>query len=91
MRPRMPTDDCQYLYECSRCGQQMTSKKGDCCVHSSYGSVPSPVRNIDANSVFLTIEVIFSCKRLWQAAGPCPRAFSAIVALATRELRQFLC
>lgn len=38
----MPTDACQYLYECNRCGLQMKPKKGDCCVYCSYGSVPCP-------------------------------------------------
>jgi hypothetical protein len=38
----MPTDACQYLYECNRCGLQMRPKKGDCCVYCSYSSVPCP-------------------------------------------------
>jgi hypothetical protein len=28
----MPTDACQYMYDCKRCGAQMKPKKGDCCV-----------------------------------------------------------
>ena len=38
----MPTDACQYMYDCKRCGAQMKPKKGDCCVFCSYGSVPCP-------------------------------------------------
>ncbi|KAB2910991.1 MAG: hypothetical protein F9K29_23625 [Hyphomicrobiaceae bacterium] len=38
----MPTDACQYLYTCQRCGLQMKPKKGDCCVFCSYGDVPCP-------------------------------------------------
>ena len=38
----MPTDACQYLYECKRCSLEMKPKKGDCCVFCSYGDVPCP-------------------------------------------------
>lgn len=38
----MPTDACQYLYICERCGLQMRPKKGDCCVYCSYGDFPCP-------------------------------------------------
>lgn len=38
----MPTDACQYLYNCKNCGCQMKSKAGECCVFCSYGSVPCP-------------------------------------------------
>ena len=38
----MPTDACQYIYDCKRCGAQMKPKRGDCCVYCSYGSVPCP-------------------------------------------------
>ncbi len=38
----MPTDACQYLYQCKNCGCQMKPKSGDCCVFCSYGSVPCP-------------------------------------------------
>ncbi|HEX2668712.1 MAG TPA: GDCCVxC domain-containing (seleno)protein [Gammaproteobacteria bacterium] len=38
----MPTDACQYLYECSACRALHKPKAGDCCVYCSYGSVPCP-------------------------------------------------
>lgn len=38
----MPTDACQWYYECSHCGKLLKPKKGDCCVFCSYGSVPCP-------------------------------------------------
>jgi hypothetical protein len=38
----MPTDACQYIYNCKRCGLQMKPKRGDCCVYCSYGDVPCP-------------------------------------------------
>jgi len=38
----MPTDYCQYFYDCAGCGAHLQPKKGDCCVYCSYGSVPCP-------------------------------------------------
>jgi alkylmercury lyase len=38
----MPTDACQYFYECTGCGTLLRPKRGDCCVFCSYGSVPCP-------------------------------------------------
>ena len=38
----MPTDACQFLYECTGCGERLRPKAGDCCVFCSYGSVPCP-------------------------------------------------
>lgn len=38
----MPTDACQWYYECTRCGALLKPLKGDCCVFCSFGSVPCP-------------------------------------------------
>jgi hypothetical protein len=38
----MPTDACQFFYECTDCGTKLKPKPGDCCVFCSYGSVPCP-------------------------------------------------
>ena len=38
----MPTDACQYFYECTSCGKLLKPTHGDCCVFCSYGSVPCP-------------------------------------------------
>lgn len=38
----MPTDACQYFYECTTCKTLLKPKAGDCCVFCSYGSVPCP-------------------------------------------------
>lgn len=38
----MPTDACQWFYECKCCGELLNPKQGDCCVFCSYGSVPCP-------------------------------------------------
>ncbi len=39
---KMPTDTCQYFYECKSCGEVIKPKLGDCCVFCSYGSVNCP-------------------------------------------------
>jgi hypothetical protein len=38
----MPTDACQYFYDCPGCGALLRPRPGDCCVFCSYGSVPCP-------------------------------------------------
>ncbi|MDH5475549.1 MAG: hypothetical protein OEX22_07665 [Cyclobacteriaceae bacterium] len=38
----MPTDACQFFYECENCNEIIKPKKGDCCVFCSYGSVACP-------------------------------------------------
>ncbi len=38
----MPTDACQYFYDCKGCGVRLKPKQGDCCVFCSYGSMPCP-------------------------------------------------
>ncbi len=38
----MPTDACQFFYECEGCGALLKPVPGDCCVFCSYGSVPCP-------------------------------------------------
>jgi hypothetical protein len=38
----MPTDACQFFYECIGCSALLRPKPGDCCVFCSYGSVPCP-------------------------------------------------
>lgn len=38
----MPTDACQYFYECENCKKVFKPINNDCCVYCSYGSVPCP-------------------------------------------------
>ena len=38
----MPTNACQFFYECTDCGSLLRPKPGDCCVFCSYGSIPCP-------------------------------------------------
>ncbi|SPE27220.1 conserved hypothetical protein [Burkholderiales bacterium] len=38
----MPTDACQWFYECEQCKTMLRPKPGDCCVFCSFGSVKCP-------------------------------------------------
>jgi hypothetical protein len=38
----MPTDSCQFFYDCKRCARLLRPKQGDCCVFCSYGTMPCP-------------------------------------------------
>jgi hypothetical protein len=38
----MPTDACQFFYECPSCGAMLRPLAGDCCVFCSYGDVSCP-------------------------------------------------
>ena len=38
----MPTDACQFFYECENCKNILKPKEGDCCVYCSYGSISCP-------------------------------------------------
>ncbi|HID99643.1 MAG TPA: hypothetical protein EYP59_05055 [Thiotrichaceae bacterium] len=46
---QMPTDACQWFYECTHCGVLLKPKKGDCCVFCSYGSVKCPPIQSNSN------------------------------------------
>jgi len=38
----MPTNACQFFWECQSCKTIIKPKKGDCCVFCSYGDNPCP-------------------------------------------------
>ncbi|WP_298855677.1 GDCCVxC domain-containing (seleno)protein [uncultured Ruegeria sp.] len=38
----MPTDACQWFYECKSCRTVLKPLQGDCCVYCSYATVPCP-------------------------------------------------
>ena len=38
----MPTDRCQFFYQCRQCGVELRPKPGDCCVFCSYGDRRCP-------------------------------------------------
>lgn len=39
---QMPTNACQFFYNCTGCGLMLKPLPGDCCVFCSYGDVPCP-------------------------------------------------
>lgn len=39
---KMPTDACQFFYECENCKKVLRPNEGDCCVYCSFGSVKCP-------------------------------------------------
>lgn len=38
----MPTDACQFFYDCKGCGELLRPHQGDCCVYCSFGTMPCP-------------------------------------------------
>jgi hypothetical protein len=38
----MPTDTCEFFYECDNCKKVLRPNEGDCCVYCSFGSVACP-------------------------------------------------
>ncbi|WP_323135095.1 GDCCVxC domain-containing (seleno)protein [Methylophaga sp. OBS4] len=45
----MPSDACQWFYECVHCHCVLKPKHGDCCVFCSYGSAPCPPVQMNIN------------------------------------------
>jgi hypothetical protein len=43
----MPTNACQWFYDCDGCKAVLKPKPGDCCVFCSYADVPCPPVQID--------------------------------------------
>lgn len=46
----MPTDACQYFWDCPSCGTLLKPLPGDCCVFCSYGSRPCPPVQADGQT-----------------------------------------
>jgi hypothetical protein len=38
----MPSDACQFFYQCGNCKAVLRPNPGDCCVFCSYGTVKCP-------------------------------------------------
>ena len=38
----MPTEACQFFYDCKGCGSLLKPLQGDCCVYCSFGDVNCP-------------------------------------------------
>jgi hypothetical protein len=46
-RETMPTDACQYFYECVVCHARLKPLAGDCCVFCSYADIVCPPKQAD--------------------------------------------
>lgn len=46
----MPTDACQWFYECESCKVVLRPRQGDCCVFCSYGTNKCPPIQVDSRS-----------------------------------------
>ncbi len=44
----MPTDACQFFYECTNCAKMLTPLEGDCCVFCSYADHKCPPMQAEA-------------------------------------------
>lgn len=57
----MPTDACQYFYECENCKARLKPKKGHCCVFVRTGQVPVPlsreIKNMEKQNRKLQVKV----------------------------------
>lgn len=42
LKDLMPTNACQFYYDCKGCGAVLRPLDGDCCVYCSYGDVKCP-------------------------------------------------
>ena len=40
----MPTNACQFFYDCKGCGASLKPIEGDCCVFCSYGDRLCPLK-----------------------------------------------
>lgn len=61
----MPTDACQFFYECENCNTVLKPKTGDCCVYCSYGTTQCPPMQSG--------EKIAAKKKPWENLGlTCP-------------------
>ena len=45
----MPTEVCQFFYQCTNCDSILKPRAGDCCVFCSYGSVRYPLQQSEAS------------------------------------------
>jgi hypothetical protein len=45
----MPTNACQYFYECGNCKKILKPTGKDCCVYCSYGTVACPPIQLNKN------------------------------------------
>ena len=49
-KAEMPTDACQFFYDCVNCKAVLRSKRGDCCVFCSYADARCPPKQLEAKA-----------------------------------------
>ncbi|MBL4801325.1 MAG: hypothetical protein JKY45_05475 [Emcibacter sp.] len=49
-REIMPTNTCQYFYQCKGCDILLKPLAGDCCVFCSYGDVACPPMQVEGGA-----------------------------------------
>jgi hypothetical protein len=49
-RERMPSDACQFFYDCKNCQAVLRPLPADCCVFCSFGTVKCPPMQMHAAS-----------------------------------------
>ena len=47
----MPTDVCQFFYDCTNCGALLRPREGDCCVLCSYADRRCPSKQTEGPSM----------------------------------------
>ena len=52
-RVEMPTDACQFFYQCVNCGEVLRPNEGDCCVFCSYADTLCPIKQPGSNERWL--------------------------------------
>ncbi len=45
----MPTDACQFFYECTSCHEVLKPLEGDCCVFCSFADRKCPSMQVEAS------------------------------------------
>lgn len=55
----MPTNACQYFYECENCKTRLKPLQGDCCVYCSYGTVKCPPIQAGQKCCWQTVNKVF--------------------------------
>ena len=51
----MPTEACQYFYECTACHMLLRPKTGDCRVFYSFGSVSCPAIQLSGKAASCSV------------------------------------
>jgi hypothetical protein len=74
-RETMPTEACQFFYECAGCKTLLRPAPGDCCVFCSYGSVKCPPMQGENCPLWRSLAaLIFVCVELLSSFAADPKS-----------------